>query len=273
MSVVTLEKKRAHKWEGIPVKPFRGVLPEADAYIYHADFGHEVEDLPVKKVAICHNSRMGVQVGLQNTRPHLVTVNSELMRTELRHPVKVVVHPPVFLPAEPVTGDRVTLVNMEATNKVGPFWELVRTMPDTQFLGVLGGYGKQEVPDVLPDNVEIIDQVSPDQMAEKVWARTRVLLVPSATESWSMVASEAMAHGIPVVANPLPSLRENMQGVGVWADREQPWQWDMSIRSVLRAWDEFSAVVRGRAVEQAARWDAEVEVWCDEVEKVADGSR
>ena len=269
VQVITHEKQRAHKWEGIPVRP--GALPDGDVFIYHADYGHEVEDLRVPKVAICHNSRIGVRVGIQNSQPDVLTVNSQFMSAELPHPRKVVVHPPLVIPVNPVTGGRVTVINLEATNKVGPFWELATMMPDIQFLAVKGGYGDQAIPDVVPPNVKLIEQVAPAEMAAKVWAETRVLLVPSATESWSMVASEAMSYGIPVVANPLPSLLENLQGVGVWADREQAWQWDQAIRSVLRSWSEFSAAVHERAVEQAARWDAEVEIWCDEVERIGHG--
>jgi len=247
-------------------------LPVGDVLIYHAEFYEgSVESWPGKKVAICHNSRMGVEVGLHNMRPDLAVMNSETMRKTLRFGNTVVVHPPLALPEKPVHGDRVTVINMERTSKIGPFWEVAKLMKPLGFLGVRGGYGEQSRPAGRPPaNVDVIDPVTPAEMTEKVWARTAVLMVPSATESWSMVASEAMAHGIPVIASPLPGLIENMQGVGTWALREHPHSWVEGINTILGAWDEFSAVALERAAFQAAQHDAEVEAWCDEVERLAD---
>lgn len=273
VTVVVIGGEPPWSWEGIPVigGPLpRGEyhrLPAGDVVVYHAEF-HEgsVDEWKGPRVAICHNTRMPVEIGLYNSRPHLITVNSVAMRKQLRSVARVV-HPPVVLPDIPRHGNRVTIINMEETSKIGPFWELVRLMPDVEFLGVKGGYGKQSRPKGrLPKNVKIIDQVRPDEMGEKVWAETAVLMVPSATESWSMVASEAMSHGIPVIAQPLPGLIENLHGVGMWALRDQPWTWVQGIRTILGAWDEFSVLALKRADEQAERHEAEAEAWCDAVE-------
>lgn len=275
VTVVVLDGDAPWSWEGIPVVGGslpRGKwhhLPDGDVVVYHAEFYEgSVEEWQGPRVAVCHNTRMGVEVGLYNVRPNLVTVNSVTMRKQLRSPSQVV-HPPVVLPEVARHGSKVTIINMEETSKIGPFWDVVRSMPDVEFLGVRGGYGKQSRPKGrLPGNVTIIDQVPPAEMAERVWAETAVLMVPSATESWSMVASEAMAHGIPVIAQPLPGLIENLQGVGTWALRDQPWTWVQGIRTILGAWDEFSVAALGRAVEQAERHNAEAEAWCDAVEEL-----
>ena len=274
VTVVISEGQAPWVWDGVTVtggsipRGSHHTLPAGDVAIYHAEFFEgSVEEWRGPRVAICHNSRIGVQIGLYNCPADLVTVNSGTMLTELRASRSVVVHPPVSLPEVRRHGKRVTVVNMEATSKIGPFWDLVRLMPDVEFLGVRGGYGKQaRPPGRLPRNVKIIDQVEPDEMAEKVWAETAVLMVPSATESWSMVASEAMSHGIPVIANPLPGLIENLQGVGTWALRDEPQTWVQGIRTILRSWDEFSAVALERAQLQAERHEAEAEAWCDAVE-------
>jgi hypothetical protein len=274
VEVVIRDGEAPWSWEGITVTGGslpRGewhTLPAADVLIYHAEFYQgSVEEWQGPKVAICHNARIGVQMGIYNVLPQLVTANSETMRKELR--ASVVVHPPVELPAVRRHGGRVTIINMEETSKIGPFWDLVKMMPDVEFLGVKGGYGKQSRPrGRLPKNVKVIDQVRPDEMAEKVWAETAILIVPSATESWSMVASEAMAHGIPVIAQPLPGLIENLEGVGTWALRDQPWTWVQGIRTILRSWDEFSAAALERAAIQAERHDAEAEAWCNRVEEL-----
>ena len=272
VTVVVREGTAPWVWDGIPVVGGtlpRGEfhsLPAGDVCIYHTEYYEgSVEGWTGPKVAICHNSRMGVQLGKRNCPPDFVTLNSEGMRREVSYSRQVVVHPPVP-EIVPLHGARVTVVNMEETSKVGPFWDLVKQMPDVDFLGVKGGYGVQSVPrGRRPKNVKIMDQVPPDRMDE-VWAETAILLVPSASESWSMVASEAMAHGIPVVANPLPSLRENLQGVGLWADRDAPWEWVSQIRFLLGSWDAYSAASLVRAREQRERHLFEVGVWCDAVE-------
>lgn len=274
VTVVVREGDAPWGWDGIPVvggELPRGEfhpLPLGDVCVYHTEYYEgSVESWSGPKVAICHNSRIGVQLGVRNCPPDIVTVNSDGMRREVPYPRQLVVHPPVP-PVNPLHGDRVTVINMEETSKVGPFWDLVKMMPDVNFLGVKGGYGKQASPrGRRPRNVKVIEQVPPDRMDE-VWAETAVLLVPSASESWSMVASEAMAHGIPVIANPLPSLMENLSGVGLWADRDVPWQWVDRIRFLLGSWREHSVAALERAREQRERHLFELDVWCDAVEEL-----
>jgi hypothetical protein len=274
VEVVIRDGEAPWTWEGITVtggslpKGEWHTLPAGDVVIYHAEFFEgSVEEWRGPRVAVCHNARLGVELGLYNMRPAIAVMNCATTAKALRYGGQFVVHPPVPIPTERVHGGRVTIINMEETSKIGPFWDLVRLMPDVEFLGVKGGYGKQSrPPGRLPRNVKIIEQVHPDEMAEKVWAETAVLMVPSATESWSMVASEAMAHGIPVIAQPLPGLIENLEGVGTWALREHPYTWVQGIRTILGAWDEFSAVALVRAQEQANRHEAEAEAWCDAVE-------
>lgn len=247
-------------WEGIASRG--GALPAGDVLIYHPDWVELVDGWTGPKVAICHNARMGVQLGIYNTEPDLVTVNSETMRSVLGG---IVVHPPVVVPRTQVSGDRVTIVGLEQSNKVGPFWDIVARLPEYRFLAVKNGYGEQHIPESLPPNVEVVDHTS---AMEPVWARTRMLLVPSDTESWSMAGSEAMAHGIPVIAAPLPGVQENLGAAGSWAQRDDVDQWVAAIRSVEGRWDALSSLARARAVEQAAQHSSELEAWCEAVEEL-----
>ena len=255
-----------HEWEGVTVRG--GTLPDGDVLIYHVDFNQPAMQWQGPKVGICHNSRINVQVGVRKSQPDLLTVNSNTMSSEIPYYSKSIVHPPIKVPKRRRRGDSITLINLEETNKVGPFYEVAKLMPHLNFLGVRGGYGNQLIPDQLPGNVEVINQVPHDRMAADVWARTKILLVPSATESWSMVASEAMAHGIPVIAHPLTSLRENLEGVGVWAHRDRPKQWVGAIEGILESYEEHSTAVRARAVEQEQRFEREVTEWCEAVERL-----
>lgn len=266
VQVVTMDPTEPYVRDGVRVQA--GAVPHGDVLIYHPDFPKHAEAWSGPKVAICHNSRMGVQLGLYNTRPNLVVVNSDAMSKELPHPRKVVVHPPVEVPDRFTAGDAVGIINMEASSKIGPFWEVARAMPDRHFVGVKGGYGKQAIPPGRPrKNVTVLEQLPHDRMDE-VWSRIGILMVPSATESWSMVASEALAHGIPVIAHPLPGLVENLGRVGLWAHRDRPDEWVDRIRSLDSCWPELSALSRERALEQAEAWRREVDAWCVEVEKL-----
>lgn len=117
----------------------------------------------------------------------------------------------------------VTLINPNPDKGAATFYEIARRMPDREFLVVGGGYG-QQVP-VPPDLPNVTYQPPTPRIAEDVYARTRVLLVPSRYESWGRVAVEAMCSGIPVVAHPTAGLIESCGTAGIFADRADPAAW------------------------------------------------
>src|SRR5690606_41527203 len=92
-------------------------------------------------------------------------------------------------------GDGVTLINLYPPKGAATFWTLAERMPDVKFLAVIGGYGHQDVRE-LP-NVEVMPNIPGRRMRDEVYARTKILLMPSEYESWGRVGVEAMASGIP----------------------------------------------------------------------------
>ena len=160
----------------------------------------------------------------------------------------IVVHPPV--PADDyrtVPGDRVTLLNLSEV-KGGPLlFELARRHPHRLFLGVVGGYGEQLIPDAVPANVEIVPHTA--RVVADVYRRTRVLLVPSRYEPWGRVAVEAACSGIPVVAHPAAGLREALGDAGIYCDRDHPRQWTDALDRLddPAEWTRWSALARARA--------------------------
>ncbi|MFE4971343.1 glycosyltransferase [Kitasatospora sp. NPDC056651] len=64
--------------------------------------------------------------------------------------------------------------------------------------------------------MEIIDHVPGHAMRERVYARSRVVLMPSSHESWGRVGVEAFASGIPVIAHPTPGLAECLGHAGIY---------------------------------------------------------
>lgn len=177
----------------------------------------------------------------------------------------LVVHPPVWAEQHRAApGDMVTLVNPIPAKGAGVFYELARRMPDAQFLAVEGGY--QQTEQVRPDGLPNVTwQDHTDDMAGDVWARTRVLLMPSAEESYGMVAIEAAASGIPTIAHPTIGLREALGPAGVFVDRADIDGWERALRELLDGgWDVASKAASARSAEVDPR--AELAAWVAAIE-------
>lgn len=195
---------------------------------------------------------------------------------------QVLIHHPLPDAADYATapGDRVTLVNMSVDGD-GPdglllgkggglFRRLAERMPDIPFLGVTGSYGLQQDMTGL-SNAVVLPHVPHEQMRERVWSQTRILLVPSAYESWGRVASEALCSGIPVIAHPTAGLRENLGDAGVFVDRDDIDGWVREIHRLADAGEyaAASAAASARAAEQQKmRLDDEA-AWREAVERIA----
>lgn len=161
----------------------------------------------------------------------MVASFEEFWAAQERTPPHIVrVRPPVN-PLEFTTthGSHVTLMNLIVAKGVHTFYALAQRLPQLKFLGVMGGYGAQIVRDELP-NVTIVPHVPTNRVRDKVYARTKVLLVPSDYESYGRVAAEAMCSGIPVIAHPTPGLRECLGSAGTFCDRTDLDAWVAALR-------------------------------------------
>ncbi|MGH3760257.1 glycosyltransferase family 4 protein [Actinophytocola sp.] len=215
-------------------------------------------DLGVPVVHVIHNHMHHTNLWLHK-RPQLAVFNTHWITRHFAKRHKglrsVVVHPPVWRHEHTTTpGDRVTLVNLNRDKGSGVFYALAERMPDVPFLAVVGGHGHQVIRDDLP-NVETQPQTS--DMRSDVWARTRVLVMPSVYESYGMVAVEAGHSGIPVIAHPTSGLLESLSYAGTFCDRDDLDAWERALRSILQpaTWEPLSAVVQRRAAELDPRTD------------------
>lgn len=228
-------------------------------------------------IVICHNTfDLTWQPMLQGSSA-LAVLNSQWMLAEAeaafegkpwRPDNMLVVRPPVWAEEyRTPRGDCITLVNCTATKGVGVLTQLAERMPERKFLAVRGSYGEQEPPDL--DNVLVLDHVPGRQMRDEVYARTRLLLMPSDYESWGRVGVEAMASGIPVLAHPTEGLRESLGEAGVFCDRDDVDAWQAAIEH-LDERDAYRAASR-RAKARSKRLDpaADLAAWCEVVEEVA----
>lgn len=190
-------------------------------------------------VVLCHNTFPATFRAIGSGTTALAVYNSQWMARSaddyftaypqlVRPEREVTVRPPVD-PADykATPGGEITLINLHANKGSSLFWELARRMPERRFLAVRGSYGEQVEEDL--SNVEVIDNVPGDQMAKLVYSRTRILLMPSEYESWGRTGVEAIASGIPVIANPTPGLTESLGRAGTFVDRGNVAGWQAAI--------------------------------------------
>jgi glycosyltransferase involved in cell wall biosynthesis len=219
--------------------------------------------------------------------PDLVVFNTQwISNIWSRHTRKhMVVHPPVWAEEHATTpGDHITMINLNRDKGVLIFYQLAKRFPRRRFLGVIGSHGPQLIPresfpdapsnleispyTSIPSNVEIIKPTT--DMKKDVWSRTRLLLVPSVYESYGMVGAEAMASGIPVIAEPTPGLRESLGIAGIFASRTQIAAWVYQMKVLLdnpQKWERASQ----RCLSRSAALDPgpELKRWVKAVEELA----
>jgi glycosyltransferase involved in cell wall biosynthesis len=292
---VSLSRQTGDPYEldGVAIAPTAGsgtVVPDADILITHLENTPRATLLGkwhhVPVIQVLHNTmdvtrswlvREPVALAVHNSHWMLADYTAWCKANGHELPPSIVVRPPVD-PAEYATspGDCVTLINLrpDETSRDGTvlgkgaelFWALAELLPDIKFLGVKGAYGEQMVRD-LP-NVEVLEHVPHDQMREKVYARTRVLLMPSSYESWGRTAVEAMASGIPTVYHPTLGLTESVGAAGIPVDRKLPAHWAEALR--ILSHEGIYAGFRKAALRRSAELDPteDLSTWCEAVESL-----
>lgn len=265
-------------WEGIYVVPKNVYDPEiavkrADVAITHLQASsHTVriaERHKTPSVYLVHNDFQNTTRRELAKSPATLTVfNSQAMADSLADLAEgIVVYPPVDpeeYRVEP--GGRVTLINMTDIKGVDVFWKLAAELPEVPFLGVEGGYGHQETHGGLP-NVTIMGH-TPN--IRRVYAETKILLMPSKYDTWGRVTVEAMSSGIPVIASPCPGVVEALGGAGFVIERDDLDRWVATIKTLMRD-DDFYAKASAAARQRALDLDPADDLvrFCDAVEALA----
>lgn len=211
-------------------------LPKADVTISHLECSERTHMLSknysIPTIHLVHNTHpLTIQ---WSANSDALIINTEWIYNDEAFKAfngpKMVLNPPVD-PGEYKTdrGKSITLINLWEDKGSAIFYELARRFPELPFLGVHGGYGEQVIED-LP-NVEIMAHTP---AIKSVYGQTRVLLMPSKYESFGRVGVEAMASGIPVLAEPTPGLLESLGDAGTFADRDDVEAWETALRAILR---------------------------------------
>lgn len=281
---------KAYEYRGIRIVPlesrldFPTAVRRADVLVSHLECVPSTASLArgygKPLVVVCHNTHRPTFRDAAAGGTSLAVYNSRWMEREaelffaeypksVRPAASLIVRPPVFADeyATKKRGDRVTLINCNPEKGGKVLAALAERMPDTKFLAVTGAYGQQILPD-LP-NVEVLEHVDGQDMRDKVYARTRVLLMPSSYESWGRVGIEALASGIPVVAHPTEGLCESLGEAGIFVDRNDIAGYEAVLRKLRTAAEYRLASKRAKARSAELDPTAELAEWCSTVEALA----
>jgi glycosyltransferase involved in cell wall biosynthesis len=243
-----LAPKHPTELDGIPIvatPPGDGALVRAaqasDVIVTHLDVTPRAMRVAAQAhrplVHLVHNDQQLSRHAVTLERATLVVFNSQWLAHAYRgwQGPTVIVRPPVWvadyeLEAElnfaiRFVGGAVTLINLTQAKGARRFYDLAAAYPARAFLGIKGAYGTQVTPRRRLPNVELVEHLPASAMRDRVYRRTRVLVVPSSYESWGRVAIEAAAAGIPVIAHPTPGLLEALGDAGLFADRNRGRDW------------------------------------------------
>lgn len=268
----------AYELDGVHVLPFESIdqdgarTKRADVIIGHLIDGSRAAAFSVKhrvpSVVVSHNWEHIPAYAA------LAVYNSEwLADYHGRERPHIVVRPHVAIDDYVTTpGEHVTLINSSPAKGALLVEALAAAMPDTSFLMVEGAYGEQIHPD-LP-NVTWQPMLPPGDMRDQVYARTRILLMPSLFESWGRTAVEAMASGIPVIANPTMGLVECVDTGGTLVDVNDAKAWKTAITRLQapKAWQAASRKATARARELHDITVTDLDTFVHAVENLARGA-
>ncbi len=159
----------------------------------------------------------------------LFVFNSCEAAARYRGPLKTFALPPPVPPGDYRTtpGDAITLVNLSETKGAATLYALADRMPNHQFLAVRGSHGAQVDSPTGLANLTILEHTAD---IVSVYSRTRILLVPSARESYGRVGLEAAASGIPTIAHPSDGPLEALADAALYAHRDDTDAWCRLIR-------------------------------------------
>lgn len=230
--VVYTATDEPYRFDGVDVRPLKGLdwtaFQESLDCEPHALFAHS--SLSVNTVRLARRLRVPSILAvhapprfandLKKAWPQakIRLYNTEAARKDWRDPRGWLLHPPVG-PATPLPKgprDAWTLTSSLLNKGAGRVLELARRNPDQRVIIVRSpAHSTHGAPDFEEEaaqipNLEVWDRVHPAEMG-RLWAETRLLLVPSRYETYGLAALEAAWHGIPSVHVHTPHV---LEGIG-----------------------------------------------------------
>lgn len=218
----------------------------------------ESKKLKIPTVMLVHNDIQKTQDTVREHPPSLVVFNTNWIKERFYYKGRsIVVHPPVYA-SEHATerGNEITLINLLVSKGANTFYNVAQFTQNEYFLGVKGGYFKDQQVILHRRNVSIIENT--DNMKEDVWSRTKILLMPSSYETYGMAGVEAMASGIPVIANPTPGLVESLSYAGIFPKQRTIAAWKYEIARLRNP--VYYKRMSDLALQRSAELDPEIEL-------------
>lgn len=285
VTVLCQQIKQPFERNGVKIKPrrinvSRIDLANSDVFISHPEIAHFVShrlsSLGVPYVGIVHNLNEPTLSELGRTPPQVVVANAkateaELVSRGLGKRIEVFRPPSLAKWVAPTMAELpkrfVTLVNLNPEKGGHLFYKLAEARPDLCFLGVVGGYGEQVRPAVMPKNVTLIGQ---SESIGIIYQLSRVILMPSSTETYGMVGAEACLNGVPVIAQKLDGIVESLGPDALYANRDEPDEWlkHLSDLDDEKFWSKQSKISfeRGKFLDQ--RTTEDLSRWVEMIESL-----
>lgn len=215
-----------YEFDGVEVIGATGYVDAyrwADIILTHLDFTQftilMADEAKRPIVHFVHNDipYTSILASPRNAKTYVV-YNSKWIRSSINYPhPSFVLYPPCDpdyynVCEDPSQNEYITMISINKNKGGELLYRVAEAMPEKKFLGVIGSYDEQIIRYDIP-NVTLVPN-NPDILS--VYRKTRVLLMPSAYESWGRTATEAMCSGIPVICTPTPGLKENCQDAAIY---------------------------------------------------------
>lgn len=237
--VFHMQSENNYTFEGVDVfggKFTDGIDPYSwgDVICTHLDFtqhainmGHFVRR-PVFNFV--HNSSPYSSI-LRAQDKQFIVYNSEWISKALNYNNdSIVLYPPCpienyRIPNKSISSEYITLINVNEDKGGYIFYRLAKALPNRKFLAINGSYDNGGLmPDILKllsscKNVKV-ENHTPD--VKSIYARTKILLMPSRMETWGRTATEAMINGIPIICTATEGLKENCGDAGIYIPDRGP---------------------------------------------------
>lgn len=254
-----------YTWDGVDVFPpspavIEGLFRWSHCVFTHLDYTRWTIGMAgmYKKPLfhLIHNTHKYPEIELAQN-PQFIVYNSLHAKDKLQYNwSNFILTPPVDYReydanVETIDNEYITLINVNENKGGKIFAEIARALPNRKFLGVIGSYDEQIIQN-LP-NLTYTDKTT-DILS--IYKKTKILLMPSAYESWGRTATEAMSSGIPVICTDTDGLKENCGKAGIYVkDRNDIKAWVNEITKLddAKAYAAASKKAKARAREHDPR--------------------
>lgn len=263
----------AEEYEGVPIEK-AGTAQDrmhaqwADVIFTHLDLTRIAVKLAQRAkrpiIHLVHNhEQLRASRVMDTSAITFAVANSQWIKETIKRGIpSIVVFPPTIPERYTIESSReaIVLINMFEKKGGHMFWQLARIFPEKKFIGVKGGYGKQIMHEKDLPNVTILENTTEIQ---EIYKKARIVIMPSSYESWGRVAMEAACSGIPVIASPMPGLKESLDYAGVFAEHDNVAEWVDAIRLLddKETYDKYSKLTKQRSKEVAAEFAKQMQVF------------